>query len=116
MAVIDAEYYCNVFGGAAADDRELESMIRRAEMLIETVIGRSVLGEFTSFQKASLQRAVAFEVEFLLMQDGMAGGCSSVSLGNYREVSSAAAKGGLIAPAAMACLMAAGLIYRGVGR
>ena len=117
MAVIDAEYYCNIFGGAAAaDERELENLIRRAEMLIETVIGRSVLGEFSAFQKASLQRAAAFQVEYLLMQGDGAGENCSVSLGNYRETRAGNSKTPVIAPAALSVLMSAGLIYRGVGR
>lgn len=116
MALIDAEYYSDVFGGTpAADDRELSVAIRRAELLIETVIGRSVLGEFSPFQSRQLRRAVALQAEHLLVNGISPADGRAYSLGEYREsVGSGARTPGLIAPAALACLNAAGLLYRGL--
>lgn len=122
MAVIDAEYYLNVFGGTpAADEKELSALLNRAEMQIETMIGRSVLGDFSRFEQTQLRRAAAFQTEYLIAQGGLpsaalgAAGGDGCSLGSFRQNGSGR-KVSVISPSALACLSAAGLLYRGLAR
>lgn len=129
MAYIDAEYYNNTYKGVDAGD-ELDRYIERASDLIDQVTGYKIadLAVLHPRIQELVKKATAAQVEFYVLNGGPEGvdgstdgSFSQVSIGAFQYQSGrinqqipAGKQEHRVAPAALAYLEPAGLLYQGV--
>lgn len=126
MEIVDYDYYVDVYGAKEIDDELFDTLTKRCELLINSLVTHKELIDISETNKIAYKNAICAQIEYLSenTESKLQGNDTNSYLSenypsysytrNEKTVNTVNVSGITIAPLAYTYLNNAGLLYRGV--